>query len=391
MPWVEELPNGKFKAWWRDDLGKRKSKSPFTQSARALRYAGEQESRSRRGEITTAGRSPTWDDWCVEWLRLRQVARSTERNDKARIANYIRPKWGKARIAKIDREHVQIWVNDMIREGMTPELVRRVYYTFSASMKAAMLARRIQITPCSFIELPDLADSHERYFTRGEFDAANALMSEPYRSAAIVLVGTGQRFGELAALHWNRINFVTGFITVIDSYDPVDGVIKLPKNNKSRQVGPLPSWVLDALLARRELLGDKRVHTGCGIRHGASKKPCRSGLVFSQRNGKPLDDKNMLRRHWKPAQERAGIEPPGRVHDLRHTYASWLVQAGIPLEEVQRLLGHASIVTTQRYTHHGDTQNAAILRALEGQGGKLLKLAPSLPLRADPDEAAGAL
>jgi integrase len=76
-----------------------------------------------------------------------------------------------------------------------------------------------------------------------------------------------------------------------------------------------------------------------------------------------LDAHNFGRRQWATAVGLAGVDHV-RLHDLRHTTASWLVQAGITLQEVQRILGHASIVTTGRYSHLGDSQDAAVRAAL---------------------------
>jgi integrase len=72
---------------------------------------------------------------------------------------------------------------------------------------------------------------------------------------------------------------------------------------------------------------------------------------------------NWRKRSWAPALERANIGH-ARPHDLRHTYASWLVQNGTPIEEVARLRGHASSVVTQRYAHLADTPKDSVLKAL---------------------------
>lgn len=390
MPWTEELPNGLFRALWRDELGKRHSKSGFTQKPMALRFAGEQESKARRGEATTAGRSPTWGAWCERWLELRRVEASTLAEDKIRVEKYLMPRWGKTRMGRIQREHVQQWVNDMAAEGMSAGLVRRVYHTFSASMKAAMLHKRIPANPCSHIELPDPPPAEERYFERAEFDHIIDKMHEPYRTAAVLLVGTGLRFSELAGLHWIRIDWDTSMITVQETLGRDGKSIKpYPKSKKPRYVGPFPSWVAAALHTLMD--GRDSVTAGCGMKHGDSKRPCRSGLVLVSEAGTALDRHNMLRA-FKAAARRAGIDA-GRTHDLRHTFASWLRQAGVELDVVQDLLGHASIATTQRYTHLGESKRDAVRQALEGAGSAppvsvSENVDPSVPLDLDPPAGA---
>lgn len=381
MPWTEKLPNGKYRAVWRDDLGKRHSKSGFTQAPAALRYAGEQEGKSRRGEATTAGRSAMWGDWCDRWLELRSVEDSTLREDRIRVEKYLRPKWGRTRIGRIQREHVQEWVKGMTRDGMSAGLTRRVYHTFSASMKAAMLNNRIPANPCSHITLPEPAPADERYFERGEFDRIVHHMAEPYRTAAVLLVGTGLRFSELAGLHWDRVEFGTCMVTVQETLGRDGRSIKAwPKGKKPRRVGPWPSWVGAALATLQA--GRGSLKGGCGLPHRDGKR-CRSALVLVTREGTPLDRHNMLRA-FKAAAKKAGVDE-GRTHDLRHTFASWLRHAGVELDVVQDLLGHASIVTTQRYTHLGESKHDAIREALEGAAHAPLatgpeNVAPSVPL-----------
>ena len=61
---------------------------------------------------------------------------------------------------------------------------------------------------------------------------------------------------------------------------------------------------------------------------------------------------NFRREVWAPALARAGLSPTFRFHDLRHSYATWLITDGVPVNVVQRVMGHANASTTlNRYTH----------------------------------------
>lgn len=95
----------------------------------------------------------------------------------------------------------------------------------------------------------------------------------------------------------------------------------------------------------------------------ANQKPEESGPVFKYR-GRPIKSP---KKGFKRACERAGIED-FRWHDLRHTAASWMVQAGIPLVDVKETLAHADIQTTLRYAH---LEKGAKQRAMEAAAAQI--------------------
>lgn len=145
-------------------------------------------------------------------------------------------------------------------------------------------------------------------------------------------LNTGMRQGEILALQWQDVDFYRGVLVVMKS------------KNRERRTIPLNSIVFE-LLTEKQAVG---------------RKP---GPVFVTGRGNPLKVRYLIRTFTK-ARNRAGLTD-FRFHDLRHTFASRLVQKGIDLYKVQRLLGHKTGVMTQRYAHHCPESLREGVRVLE--------------------------
>ena len=145
--------------------------------------------------------------------------------------------------------------------------------------------------------------------------------ARPWLQAIIIFaLNTGMRRGEILALRWRDVDLSRGILTVMKS------------KNYERRTLPLNSSVFSLLIEK----------------DGALDAP--GDLVFKTSNKTHITLRN-LSRAFQKTRDRAGI-PGFRFHDLRHTFATRLVQKGVDLYKVQRLLGHKSPTTTQRYAHH---------------------------------------
>ena len=131
---------------------------------------------------------------------------------------------------------------------------------------------------------------------------------------------TGLRQDELLSLEWNRVNLFRKTI-----------LIQKTKNGKPKTL-PLNKIALDVLNRKSKV------------------KSIKNGLVFFNRSGKKIHVSN-LKRTFYLVMKKAGIKD-FRWHDLRHTFATRLAQAGVDLYKISKLLGHRDIKMTQRYSHH---------------------------------------
>jgi integrase len=160
-----------------------------------------------------------------------------------------------------------------------------------------------------------------------------------YFAFVLAMARTGLRLGEAAALKWGDVDFHGGFIQVVRSVSH-GGRMTTPKSGKGRRVD-MSAGLAEILKA--ELVKARAAALELGV------DP--SEWIFTDARGGRLDGGNFRNRVWGPLLAKAGLRRV-RVHDLRHSYASLLIQDGWPLKYVQEQLGHSSIsITSDVYGH----------------------------------------
>jgi integrase len=122
-----------------------------------------------------------------------------------------------------------------------------------------------------------------------------------------------------------------------------------PKSRAGRRTVPLPPFAAQTLTWHRRCFGNHP-----------------DGLVFTTGTGQPLKRGTFRARIWKPSLRRAGLPIALRFHDLRHSYATWLVSDGVPINDVARVMGHEQTSTTLNlYTHSTAERDRRVLRAFD--------------------------
>nr|WP_245982368.1 tyrosine-type recombinase/integrase [Mycetocola tolaasinivorans] len=287
------------------------------------------------------GEKLTWGEWCTAWWPSRSVEQTTLDTEESMVRIHIEPVFKDVPLIDITRHSVQDWATQL-SQVLAAGSAQRVLGVLVSSLSGAIDAGHIDHNPATRIKLPPRSRGREVFLTREQY--ASILENVPHpddRALLDFLVGTGARWGEAAGLHWHNVDLMRGTVTIVDTYNGVE-IKPYPKGRRERRV-PLFDWIV------RDL-DDERTVSACEVTHRIGR--CTSGLVFPGRRGGVRDDRNFSRQVWTPALKAAGLDGLGAtLHDLRHTYASWLVQAGVPLERIASLLGHASIATTQIYAH----------------------------------------
>jgi integrase len=184
------------------------------------------------------------------------------------------------------------------------------------------------------------------------------LMAEPYATMMYVAVWTGLRVSELIALKWRCIH--ADSITIEERF--CRGDWSVPKTQASAATIGVSPEVIARIFRLRSL--SVEVRAGRAVReYKLVKSDNPDALVFqSVKEGRPMTDQNILKRHIQPAARKLGL-PFVTWRCLRTTHATWLVQAGADPKSVQGQMRHSRIQTTMEI--YAQIVPAAQRRALE--------------------------
>lgn len=234
-------------------------------------------------------------------------------------------------IPLVSKAHIAAVVNKMDGDDLAPKTIKNAINMLSSVMAEAVEDGIITRNPAKRVRLPkqQLVEDETRFLTTAEAGALVGATPDHYQPLVMFLLGTGLRWSEATALQARHIDLPNGTVRVHRAWKRVPGGWEIgpPKSNKSNRTvnAGVPALVAVAPLLRRP-----------------------EDLVFTTPSGGVVRHSNFYNRIWVPSCERAGLDPRPSPHDCRHSFASWLLSDGIPLEAVQDQLGHESIETTRR-------------------------------------------
>lgn len=345
MAWAESLPSGSFRGIYRSPDGKRRSAGTFPTKRAAERAAAAAEGDAARSGFRAPERGHiTVGEWKERWWRTRRVEASTLRKDDGRWANHVAGHWGHRHMDEVTRFEVKEWVAELARAGLAPATIERCVALLSSAFRGAIDAELLEANPASRLRLPKPDNARERYLTRDEGSAILGALSGRDRAMVAFMLGVGgARWGEMAGADAADYDAAAGTYRVRQVWDTHEGTLKAYPKGKKRRTAPVPDWVAREL---RPLIGTRK-----------------SGLIFRSSAHTPVSLPNWRSRVLQRTLADLSIEGV-TPHTFRHTYASWLIQEGVSLAEVGRLMGHTSPLTTQRYAHLLDEVPESVRHAL---------------------------
>jgi len=252
---------------------------------------------------------------------------------------HILPRWGKLRLDEIKQRDIAKWFAEKRETGFSPSTVEKIRVVFNRSFE---LAAQWEIpggqhNPVRGVPRKRFTNARERFLTPEETErllkAASASLNSQLGHIVALLLYTGARKSELLHAQWRNVDV-----------DRRKWYIPDTKTGKPRFV-PLSQAALDVIARLPKW----------------DKCPW---LLPNPETRMPYTD---IKRPWDTVREAAGLSGL-RIHDLRHSAASFMINAGIDLYTVGRVLGHADHQSTMRYSH---LTNDTLLAAVEAGAAKM--------------------
>lgn len=230
---------------------------------------------------------------------------------------------GDVPMQKIGVREVEGFLTKRKADGVSAYTLRFYYIALASALETARRWNLISTNPFRSVEKPPVPQLQPAHFTKEEFRVLlNCIQDNDFKELCVCGVFTGLRLSELTALQWTDIDLALRLIHVRNSDT-------FTTKSKKNRVVPMNEQ-LWALLAGR-------------------KEQASCELVFHN-SGRRLT-KDEVSKTFKKVVKGAKVNDKLHFHSLRHTFATWLVQDGVSLYEVQKLLGHSNISVTEIYSH----------------------------------------
>lgn len=300
--------------------------------------------------FTNINKDMILDEWFKIYAQayMPRLAPLTQKSYTGIYNNHIKAKLGQIKLAEINSVKLNIWAASLAGSAKTIKNIVGVLLAILHPAQSNQL-----ITGDVNIITPKLTASKIKALTLEESRRLIKACYPPINQFDIIILtalSTGMRLGEILALTWEQINFTDETININAQVIRVSREYKRtpPKYNSVRTI-PISKELQKTLLMQKL------------INHNKDK-------VFSTNKGEYINQ-NRVRAEFKARLEAAGLPHDIRFHDLRHTFATQMLQSGADIKTVSAMLGHTSeAFTLKQYAH---TDNSAMREAMRNYQARM--------------------
>ena len=320
-------------------------------------------------KITTADSCPTVADYAEHYINIKSgIEGMTRDHYRMYMRLHIGPTLGHLPLDAVSSDTIANWINLSAASGAASKTIKNWHGFLSAMFQSAVESDPPLIgrNPCTRSRLPESEHKEMVFLSPDEFTTFLGYIPARWQPLVLLLANTGLRWGEATALKPSDFDLEQRSVRVSRAWKSSSAqgwYLGPPKTRRSKRSVSIPDNLVQILRPLVES-GKEFVFTNA-FGHPVRQQNFHGGVWTPARrlaNGLPAFEVSKLYpdRAWaprtgsvwarKPATVPLGKSP--RIHDLRHSHASWLLAAGVGIDVVQRRLGHESITTTvDRYGH----------------------------------------
>jgi integrase len=356
----ERADDGKRRRRWRSDPA---TGSAFTSKKAAEAYIADLVSAMNAGNYVEPSRE-TLGSWLDSWLKIIKptVKPSTWASYEKNMRLHVKPHLGSRELRRLNAADLDKLYSRLLTEGradhahgtgLSPRTVRYVATILGRALKDATRKGLIPRSPAADADPPSAkvaaSKSSDMHTWTGDQMSTFLAACHDHRYGPVFafLAGTGCRRGEALGLRWRDVDLDENRASIVQSVAKVAGKVLIgdTKSSSGRRVA-LDAELVAMLREHRTTQLERRLLLGTGWRD--------HDLVFAGPIGEPIYPETVSR-SFKELVDRLGL-PAIRLHDLRHTWATIALGAGIHPKVVQERLGHANVsITLNIYSHVAPT------------------------------------
>ena len=342
---------GRYVIDFYDNQGERKRKTlkDGVTKARAREILRDIEDNLARGLYLSQERIPLFSEVAKDWLGFKKlnIRASTWSCMVGHVQNHFE-ELNSLRVSLITTAVIEKWITRRQEKNMNISTLRKALGTLGQIMAYSVRHKYLDHNPVRDAERPRNQGAIEKkkikVLTPDELKAfLDAVTTQKYHALFRLAIMSGCRQGELLGLKWPDVDWEANQIRIERTFNNQAWYdVKTAASKRRIDIGP-------------KMMAELR-------RWKFACMPNKKNLVFPNESGQPMNHNNMVNRHFNPALKKAGIDRI-RFHDLRHTYASLLIEQGENIKYIQSQLGHSTpTVTLNVYAHlmKPENQEAAV-------------------------------